>query len=215
MTGASSSGWAGTAAVSMLPAKRNDPRRRHHHRPHRSPPPGPAPSRDGPGAGGRASTRPAWTSNVGGDLSLQRRRQHLPAPVPDGHIQHRPNRTGGRVFLGFYEHEHGRASRTSALTPVHDQTHSDLRSAPEKVRRSASTSHTPRQTHSFASLLSHPPATMGDSRYSDDAEEAFVPKSRGRTTTKKRTKAAPQKRWTAVPRAVDSHDLASTTGLDR
>lgn len=36
-----------------------------------------------------------------------------------------------------------------------------------------------------------------------------MPKSRGRTTTKKRTKGAPQKRRAAVPRAVDSHDRAS------
>lgn len=35
-----------------------------------------------------------------------------------------------------------------------------------------------------------------------------MPKSRGRTTTKKRTKSAPQKRRTAAPRTVDSHGLA-------
>jgi len=46
--------------------------------------------------------------DVGGDLSLQRRREHLPGPVPHDLIQHRPSRTagriGGHVFLHYLEH---------------------------------------------------------------------------------------------------------------
>jgi len=42
--------------------------------------------------------------DVGGDLSLQRRREHLPGPVPHDLIQHRPSRTAGHAFLHYLEH---------------------------------------------------------------------------------------------------------------
>ena len=58
------------------------------------------------------------SGDIGDDLGLQRRRQHLPGAVADDLIQHRrAGPVGLRTFLDYFEHE-GVPSRTSASTPV-------------------------------------------------------------------------------------------------
>ena len=67
--------------------------------------------------------------DIGGDLGLQRRRQHLPGAVADDLIEHRrAGLVGLRTFLDYFEHE-GVPSRTSASTPVLIRTAMDFRSS--------------------------------------------------------------------------------------
>jgi len=66
--------------------------------------------------------------DVGGDLGLQRSREHRPRTVTHDLIEQRPARRAvlvGRIRVVDYR-EHGRTFRTSALTPAPDQTNWDF-----------------------------------------------------------------------------------------
>jgi hypothetical protein len=59
--------------------------------------------------------------HIGGDLSMQCRRQHLPGAVADDLVQQRPTSTAAVLVGGFRAvnyREHGRTFPTSAPTPV-------------------------------------------------------------------------------------------------
>jgi hypothetical protein len=57
--------------------------------------------------------------HIGGDLSLQRRGQHLPGTIANNLIQQRPAGLAAVGFLGIVNYrEHGRTFPTSASTPV-------------------------------------------------------------------------------------------------